>query len=230
MRRETPRRRAGGRSSRSAAARRRPGRRGGPLLPLGEGGAERRMRGPTPDELGDRMMTARFPHPRPFSRREKGARSPACGHSYPLRVGHQAISLSRRRRGGGAIPPASPCKDDSPRARRLFSRRDCRAYVTRCGRPGATMRAMRVIGQRRMAHKKGKGGRVTVNPIGVDETGAALQPFAGRGGDRRRFNSIAVVRRAHPRAVPDRQSRTAGGLRISSDCARALVAVLYANG
>ena len=42
----------------------------------------------------------------------------------------QAISLSRRRRSGGAIPPATPCKDDSPRARRLFSRRDCRAHVT----------------------------------------------------------------------------------------------------
>ena len=42
----------------------------------------------------------------------------------------QAIGLSRRRRSGGAIPPATPCKDDSPRARRLFSRRDCRAHVT----------------------------------------------------------------------------------------------------
>ena len=34
--------------------------------------------------------------------------------------------------------------------------------VWSCGRPGATMRAMRVIGRHRMAKQKGKGGRVTV--------------------------------------------------------------------
>jgi hypothetical protein len=81
----------------------------GPLLPLGEGGAIGRRKTPVfrramaPDEgtrrrrAGDKAMTAKHPHPRPFSRGEKGKLPRFGRRSRELRRGSTIHVLILRR-------------------------------------------------------------------------------------------------------------------------------------
>jgi hypothetical protein len=68
-------------------------------------------------------MTARSPHPRPFSRREKGARSPACGDSRPLPAATTEsrpcpwlprIDEARPRRAGAPWPARARARPSGP--------------------------------------------------------------------------------------------------------------------